>query len=98
MIRNLLILNGYNTAIALSTFDEDSFHESQEFMRSELVNEIIEIPDESKSEYFGAFHKSPTKFTILGGQTRIIKILAKACKHLYEEKTNGNATLLPRGM
>lgn len=41
IIKNILMLNGYNTAIALSTFDENSTREIQDFMRNELIQEIV---------------------------------------------------------
>lgn len=83
IIPNVLIFNGYNTAIALSTFDNESFEEIEEFMRNDFIKEMLD-PSEDIEDYLGSFSKIPSRFALLSGHKRIIKQLVKACQTIYE--------------
>ncbi len=85
IIPNLLIFNGYNTAIALSTFDADSFVEIEQFMRNDFIKEMLDPLSDNPEDFFGNFVKFPSQFTLLSGHKRLIIQLTKVCQKLYHD-------------
>lgn len=81
-LKNILKLNGYNTASSLCTFDDNSINEIEDFMRNHFTDDMLDNGE--TIDYFGCFNKIRSKFVIVGGQKRFIFKLIETCRSLYE--------------
>lgn len=87
LIKNILIFNGYDTAISLSKLDEDSLNEIETTMRNVFNASLIPETD-SLQAYVGVFHKNFKQFVLFSGQKRFIKTLAEACYKFCNPETS----------
>lgn len=81
-LQNVLLINHYDSAIVLSTFDDDSTSEIQNFMRHIFVKEMLN-ENENMCDYLGRFTSIQAKFIVVSGDIRLIKRMVEICKRLY---------------
>lgn len=61
-------------------------------MRNKFHNGILDT-NESLTDYFGKFSKIPKHFTFVGGQRRLVLILADICRKIQEPKASSSVAL-----
>lgn len=82
IIQNILRINCYDSAMAMSKFDQLSIDEMEDFMANDFKN--VELPSTEKASYLGVYTKNPEKFKFLSGQKRLLQCLIDKCKILNE--------------
>lgn len=93
-LKNILKLNCYDSAVALSRFDDNSVREVEQFMRNGLTATMLK-KNESLSDYLGIFSHDQTKFKILSGLKSTIKVISEHCSALYPPQVSDNVLPLP---
>lgn len=99
-IKNILKINCYASAFAMSRFDDSCFSEIEHFMKN-VFRETMITEGEEKKDYLGIFTADQAKFIFVGGQKVVIKAIAEYCASLYKEQnidpleTNDNQSSAP---
>lgn len=76
-LKNLLIVNGFETEVVISNVDDSDIKDIILFARNEL-HKIIDKEDLPK--YYGLYWKNPLLFEIVPGYKHIISLLSECYK------------------
>ncbi len=82
VIRNILMINDFDTALVFTTFDESVIGDLENFNRN-VLNENMLIGDESMDDYLGRYAQCQDKFMFSSGQIRLLNLIASKCKQIY---------------
>lgn len=85
LIRNILLLNGYNCAFMFSKFDASAIDDIQHCMRNTFDKDFLGN-NESLADYLGKFVKKQEKFIFFSGEIRLLRSIAEFCQQLYKDQ------------
>lgn len=81
-LKNILILNSLNSAVALTSNIEQIITNIECFIRNDLKKEMLK-PTEQMSDYLGIFDSDQKNFQLLSGQKRMLTTICEYCVTLY---------------
>lgn len=93
MIKNILLINGFNSPLVLGNICDQDVLDMENFMR-ETAPLIIE--EREYQSYYGLFHQKRESFKFLPGQKKMILLMAeffktKYCQKNYELASSDNS-------
>ena len=87
IIKNILLAMDIDRALLLSTFDDNSFHHIEMFMKKEFTLEMI-YNGQDPMDYLGRFVNCQSKFVLSYGNKLMINVIAETCRQLLNKSKN----------
>lgn len=81
-LKNILILNSLNSAVALASDIKQTITDIEYFMQNDLKQEMLKLT-ENMSDYLGIFATDQKNFQLLSGQKRMLTAICEYCLTLY---------------
>lgn len=94
-LKNILKINGYNNAYALSNFNENSTTEMERYMQQEFNSEMLR-EGQTITEFLGIYEKIQMKFKFVSGEKALIQKIAEECQKLYKADEPEESTSSPQ--
>lgn len=82
VMKNILIVNGMDSALILSDYSDQTAEEIETFMRNSFQNAMIN-DSEQLGDYLGVFEKCQKAFVLLPGQKILLNIISVECRKMY---------------
>lgn len=93
-IKNILTLNAYKNAYAMSLLKNEQIKEIEQFMANDFCVDMLQN-SESVKDYLGLYFREPQKFKLVSGEKALIMQIAEVCKTLFETQASKSQELLP---
>lgn len=85
VIKNVLLINGYNSPLVLANICEQDVLDMENFMRETAP---LIIDEREYQSYYGLFHQKKGSFKFVPGQKKVILLMAEFFKSKYCQKNN----------
>lgn len=82
VLKNILRVNGMDSALILSEYNNDASKEIETFMRNNFQSAMLGDFDKM-FDYLGVFEKCQKEFVLLPGHKILMNIISKECKNLF---------------
>lgn len=80
-LRKILLLNEVDSVCVLARVDEAYKLRLENFVRNDLIPEMIETPETLK-DYLGIYHRCQDRFKFSTGQEIVLNMMVRLCKQL----------------
>lgn len=82
-IKNVLKVNVYDNAYAMSILNDNQYKEMEEFIRCDFNSDMLG-ENQTAADFLGIYEKNRAKFKFVSGEKALMKNISKECLKLYE--------------